>query len=207
MSGLFITFEGIDGSGKSTQVRRLYQHFETLGRKITLTREPGGVPIAEALRAMLLDPANGAMARATELLLYVAARAQLVAEVIRPALDRGEIVICDRYYDSTIAYQGAGRGWERASLDALHRVATGNLLPDVTLLLDLDVSISLARRAPLGEPDRIEGESYRFYQRVRDGYLEIAKADPGRIVVLDATPDADAIARRIILQLQQRGVI
>lgn len=207
MSGLFITFEGIDGSGKSTQVRRLYQHFETLGRQITVTREPGGVPIAEALRAMLLNPANGAIARETELLLYVAARAQLVAEVIRPALERGEIVICDRYYDSTIAYQGAGRGWERAALDALHSVATDNLLPDVTFLLDLDVSIGSARIAPFGAPDRIEGEPFQFYQRVRGGYLEIAKADPGRVVVLDATPDADAIAGKVIAGLKERGIV
>ncbi len=145
MTGLFISFEGIEGSGKSTQVQCLQAYLESAGYEVTVTREPGGTPIAEAIRGLLLDPENVAMSPTTELLLYEAARAQHVHERVRPALAAGRMVLCDRFVDSTTAYQGAGRGLGGEALERLHQLATDNLVPDLTFLLDLPADVALVR--------------------------------------------------------------
>ncbi|MCH8084691.1 MAG: dTMP kinase [Myxococcales bacterium] len=196
MRGAFITFDGIEGCGKSTQAHLLSRHLVAEGQDVVLTREPGGTPIAEAIREILLDPANGAMAPLTELLLYEAARAQHVHELIRPAIEAGSIVICDRFYDSTTAYQGAGRQIPEIDFEKLHRMATGGLSPDLTLFLDLPVEEGLKRATNAGAPDRIERESVEFHERVRQGFLELAAQQPERIKTLDArgTPEDIAIA-------------
>jgi dTMP kinase len=192
MPGRFITFEGGEGSGKSTQIERLAERLRARGFDPLTTREPGGTPLAENIRALLLDPARrpGAFAEA---FLMEAARAEIVAHVIRPALAAGRIVICDRYADSTLAYQGGGRGLPHALLSAMNHAATGGLVPDVTLLFDLAPEQGLARRSAAGaDLNRIDRESAEFHARVRARYLELAAAEPGRWVVLDA---AEAPAR------------
>jgi len=200
--GFFITFEGIEGCGKTTQLRRLAAELRAAGHAVQLTREPGGCAIADSVRALLLDSANSAMAPSTELLLYAAARAQHVAEVIRPALAAGGIVLCDRFSDATLAYQGYGRGLDPGIIAELNRLATGGLAPDVTLLLDLPVEDGLARarerNADSAGPDegRFEAEALAFHQRVRDGYLQLAAAD-SRIRVIDARGDQAMVAARI----------
>lgn len=200
--GFFITFEGIEGCGKTTQLQRLAAKLQADGHSVLITREPGGCAIADALRALLLDSANSAMAPSTELLLYAAARAQHVAEVIRPALDSGRIVLCDRFSDATLAYQGYGRGLDRQLIGELNRAATGGLSPDVTLLLDFPAAEGLARarrrNAGSDGPDegRFEAESLAFHRRVRDGYLELAAAEP-RFRVIDANGDQAAVAARV----------
>lgn len=185
MSGVFITFEGIEGCGKSTQIGLLAQHLEKHGHAVLVTREPGGTELGEAIRGLLLDPRNGAMAPLTELLLYEAARAQLVAERIRPALEARQVVLCDRFYDSTTAYQGAGRNLGDIDLAALHRLATGGLVPDLTVLLDLPVEEGLKRALGDARGDRIERESIAFHERVREAFMDIAKQEPDRVRVLN----------------------
>jgi len=207
--GFFITFEGIEGCGKTTQLQRLAANLRATGHEVLVTREPGGCPIADALRALLLDSANSAMAPATELLLYAAARAQHVAEVIRPALDAGRIVLCDRFSDATLAYQGYGRGFDRPLIRELNRTATDGLTPDLTLLLDFpaEEGLARARRRNAGSdgPDegRFEAESLAFHRRVRDGYLEVASAEP-RFRIIDARGDLAAVAERIDAALPSR---
>lgn len=185
MRGLFITFEGVEGSGKSTQLQGLATQLKARGLDVVVTREPGGTPIAEDIRAVLLDPAHGGMGTMTELLLYAAARAQHLHELIQPALAAGKIILCDRFADSTTAYQGGGRGVARETLAALHRLATGGLQPDLTVLLDVSAEDGLARARTRGRTDRLEQESVAFHTRVRDTYLELAAAEPGRIRVID----------------------
>lgn len=192
--GLFITFEGVEGSGKSTQLARLRTHLESRGLEVIATREPGGTPIAEDIRAILLDPAHAGMATMTELLLYAAARAQHLHELVRPALDAGKMVLCDRFADSTRAYQGGGRGVDADVLAALHRLATGGLQPDCTLLIDVPAEEGLARARTRGRTDRLEREAVAFHQRVRAAYLELAQADPARIRVIDGTQDIDTVS-------------
>ncbi len=196
MKGVFITFEGIEGCGKSTQAHLLSRHLEAEGHDVVVTREPGGTPIAEAIREILLDPANAAMSPLTELLLYEAARAQHVHELVRPAIEAGSIIICDRFYDSTTAYQGAGRRLPEIDFDSLHDMATGGLSPDLTLFLDLPVEEGLKRAANAPALDRIERESIEFHERVRQGFLDLAAQHPERIKTLDAagTPEDIAIA-------------
>ena len=184
--GKFISFEGGEGSGKSTQIPRLAARLRERGRDPLVTREPGGTPVAEGIRALLLDPglAPGA---AAEALLMEAARADLVATVIRPALEAGRVVLCDRYADSTLAYQGAGRGLDGAMLREWNRAATGGLGPALTLLFDLDPAVGLSRRGDAaGVPNRLDREPLAFHARVRARYLELARAEPGRFVVIDA---------------------
>lgn len=200
--GFFITFEGIEGCGKTTQLQRLAAKLQATGEAVLITREPGGCAIADALRAILLDSANHAMAPTTELLLYAAARAQHVAEVIRPALEAGRIVLCDRFSDATLAYQGYGRGLDRELIGELNRVATGGLNPDLTLLLDFPAEEGLerARQRNAGSdgPDegRFEAEALPFHRRVRDGYLALAAAED-RFRVIDARGEQAAVAARI----------
>jgi dTMP kinase len=202
MPGLFITFEGGEGSGKTTQLKTLLAHLRAAGRDAIETRDPGGTAIGKQIRGLLLDRGNAQMAAAAELFLYEASRAQVVQEVIRPALAQGRIVLCDRFADSTLAYQGYGRGLDLDLIARLNALATGGLRPDLTFLLDLDPAIGLARAAqramgPHERHDRIEGEVLGFHQRVRAGYRAVATADPERVIVLDASLDATEIERDI----------
>lgn len=190
---MFITFEGPEGSGKTTQIRLLAAYLRACGHDVVTAREPGGTPIGDQIRACLHDTANTAMSPTAEVLLYSASRAQLVAEVIRPALAARRVVLCDRYADSTMAYQGYGRGLDRAMLATLTAIATGGLLPDLTLLLDLDVARGLTRRRDEGEEmNRLDLEAVEFHNRVRAGYLALAAAEPARWQRIDAdAPVAD----------------
>lgn len=197
MPGLFVTFEGGEGSGKSTQIARLAARLRALGLDPLVTREPGGTPVGEGIRALLLDHERRPT-QLTEALLMVAARAQLVATVIRPALDAGRIVLCDRYTDSTLAYQGGGRGLDAAMLAGWNASATGHLVPAVTLLFDVPISVGLERRhAAPGAINRLDREPPDFHERVRARYLELAAADPARWSRLDATVSTDELEARV----------
>jgi len=193
MGGLFVTFEGGDGSGKSTQLQRVAARLRIRGPEAIVTREPGGTPFAESARALLLD-SERRPAPLAEAFLIEAARADLMARVIAPALANGRIVLCDRHCDSTLAYQGAGRGLDLETLGALNRAATGAIRPDLTLLYDLDPAEGLARRArATGVPNRLDREPLEFHRRAREGFLDLARAEPSRFVVLDATLDPDRL--------------
>lgn len=203
MSGLFLTFEGPEGAGKSTQLARLVARLEAEGIAHIVTREPGGTPLGTRVRDVLLDPTL-TIDPLPEFLLYSASRAQLVANVIRPALDRGEVVVCDRYADSSLAYQGAGRGLDTTLLSSITAAATGGLTPDLTVLLDLDPVVGLERAARRGQPDRLELADLEFHRRVRQGFLELALRSPGRFLVLDATLDQETIHGAIWAAVQAR---
>lgn len=202
MSGLFVTFEGGEACGKSTQVRRLALRLGKLGRQVLAVHEPGFTEIGLAIRDLLLNVAAGkTMCRETELLLFAASRAQLVREKIRPALDKGLIVLSDRFYDSTVVYQGIGRGLDLKFIDALNEFVAEGCRPDRTILLDLDVRVSrerqLRRVRPVGQPDRIELLSDAFFEKVRRGYLELARAEPDRVKLVDASGSEDQVAESI----------
>ncbi len=201
---LFITFEGPEGSGKSTQIGQLATALATR-RRVLVTREPGGTRIGNAIRNLLLDPIHTEMSPRAETLLFNAARAQIVDEVIRPALARGEIVLCDRYADSTLAYQGFGHGQPLEPLRQLATYATAGLTPDLTIFLDIDVEAGLARkRAGAAEEwNRMEEKALAFHEAVRRGYLALAAASP-RWLVIDATQPASTIHNQIMQQVQQR---
>jgi dTMP kinase len=187
MPGRFITFEGGEGTGKSTQVARLAARLAASGSPPVVVREPGGTPLAEGIRNLLLDSAQ-AMEPMAEVFLLEAARTDLVAKVIRPALAEGRIVLCDRYADSTLAYQGGGRGLDRDLLRTLNRAATGGLRPDLTVLYDLDPRVGLERRgSAAGLPNRLDREPLEFHQRVRAEYRRLAAEEPERFAILDAT--------------------
>ncbi|MDE2271262.1 MAG: dTMP kinase [Xanthomonadaceae bacterium] len=186
MSGRLVTLEGGEGAGKSTLLAGLREHFAHAGIELLYTREPGGTPVGEAIRALVLDPMHRGIAAETELLLMFAARAQLVREVLRPALDAGRWVLCDRFTDASYAYQGGGRGVEVARIAELERLATGGLKPDLTLLLDLPVAHGRARAGQRGDADRIEAERDDFFERVRATYRARAEAEPERFRVIDA---------------------
>ena len=192
--GLFVTIEGGEGAGKSTLLAALAERAERSGLRVVRCREPGGTDLGERVRAWLLDGAAAPSPRA-ELLAFAAARAELVSEVIRPALAEGALVLCDRFTDSTIAYQHHGRGIARPAVDAANAVATGGLRPVHTLLLDLPPEVGL-RRAGAGGGDRIEREPLAFHERVRAGFLELAAAEPERWLVLDATRPPAELAER-----------
>jgi len=208
MAGRFITFEGGEGSGKTTQLQVLLTHLLATGRDAVETRDPGGTPIGKQIRSLLLDPAYGGTAAVTELFLYEASRAQLVHEVIRPALAAGRIVLCDRFTDSTVAYQGYGRGLDLDVLSDLNRFATAGLTPDLTLLFDLPVPVGLGRRRRNEtEQNRMDREPPRFHERVRQGFLELAARHRRRIRVLDGRPDPETVAmqvRTIVRKFLQR---
>jgi dTMP kinase len=187
--GSFITFEGIEGSGKSTQAEMLKAFLEGLGLEVLLTREPGGSPIGEQIRRVLLDPDNHGMVPLAELLLYEASRCQHVEAVIRPAIEAGKTVICDRFFDASTAYQGYARGLEIKMVGELNLVATGGRKPDLTIVLDLPVDVGLRR---LGRNlDRIEREAVEFHERVRQGYLRIAEDEPDRVKVVNSAGSVD----------------
>lgn len=182
MAGKFITFEGCEGSGKSTQAALVLEYLQAKGLPVTLLREPGGVKISEKIREILLSPSHKAMGDECETLLYMAARAQLVKEVIRPALEKGQIILCDRFMDSTIAYQGFGNGVSVADIEGIGRFAVGGLKPELTFLFDIDTAQGLSRTN--AKKDRIEQRSLEYHQRVREGYLAIAKKEAGPAYVL-----------------------
>lgn len=195
---MFITFEGPEGSGKSTQVRLLAAYLRERGLTVEVTREPGGTSIGDQIRDVLHDTANKAMSPTAELLLYSASRAQLIAEVILPALSAGKILLCDRYADSTMAYQGYGRGLDREMLGRLTKIATGGLVPDLTLLLDLDVGRGLSRRRNQGdEMNRLDLETIAFHERVRVGYRALAAAETDRWVMVAADRPVGEVAADI----------
>jgi dTMP kinase len=207
--GFFITFEGPEGGGKSTQIHRLAATLADQGYVVWTTREPGGTRVGEMIRPILLSRDQARIAPWSEALLFTAARAQLVEEVIRPRLTRGELVLCDRYTDSTLAYQGYGRGLDLDMLRRLQAQATGGLQPDLTMLLNLPVATGLSR-IPSPARDRLDRETATFHERVRAGYQAMAAADPRRWREVDAAADADEVARRILAlvseALQQAGV-
>lgn len=200
--GKFITLEGIEGAGKTTQLRFLQQFLETGGRRVVTTREPGGTPLGEEIRELLLDHRHTGMAEPSELLLMFAARAEHLARRIEPALERGAWVLCDRFTDATYAYQGGGRGvaWERIA--ALETWVQGSLRPDLTLILDLPVETGLRRAGGRSRLDRFEREARPFFEAVRAAYLRIARQDPERVRVIDATPPPVQVSRRIEQLLQ-----
>lgn len=206
-AGVFVTIEGPDGGGKTTQAERLREHLSARGSPVLLTREPGGTWLGERLRDVLLARTGTAAAPTdplTDALLFNAARRQLVEEVVRPALDAGTTVICARFADSTMAYQGYGAGVPFDQLNALARIATAGLTPDLTILLDLPVQAGLARKAP-GDVTRFEAEfDLGFHRRVREGFLAIAKADRDRVAVIDATAGIDEVAAAIAAVIDDR---
>ncbi len=193
--GLFIVFEGGEGAGKSTQEALLAQALGQRGVPVIRTREPGGTPASEAIRHVLLSPEFEGLDSRAEALLFAAARGEHVARVVRPALDRGDVVVCDRYLDSSVAYQGVGRDLGVQRVRDLSLWATRDLLPDLTVLLDVDPAVGLARFA---ERDRLESEPLAYHQAVRQGFLDLAAADPARYLVLDAADDRDVIAGAIL---------
>ena len=196
MKGLFITLEGGDGAGKSTQIRNIEAFFKDRGFTVTHTREPGGPRISEKLRDILLDTQNTEMDPVTEMLIYAASRAQHVRETVIPALERGEIVICDRYVDSSIAYQGFGRNLG-SMVEEVNRCATGGLMPDITVWLDIDPETGKARASGDKGPDRLDLESSDFHSRVREGYAHIAESEPDRFKRIDATGSVEEIRDKI----------
>ena len=198
MAGFFVALEGPEGAGKSTQARLLDARLREAGWPVLLTREPGGTPIGEQIRRVLLDHGNCAMLAETEALLYSAARAQHVGEVLRPALAEGAVVVCDRFVDSTLAYQGGGRGLSLDQLRLVQQVATGGLTPDLRVLLDLPTADGLARRFAAGDGvNRLDAADLAFHERVRAAYLDLATADPDGWAVVDAAHPVEEVARRV----------
>ncbi|MBN1503576.1 MAG: dTMP kinase, partial [Candidatus Eisenbacteria bacterium] len=199
MAGLFVTFEGVEGCGKTTQAELLRRNLEREGHRVVFTREPGGTAVGERIRDVLLDDRLSGMEPLAELFLYLASRAQHVRELIRPSLTEGAIVICDRFADASLAYQGAGRQIGESNVRRLNEIATYGLVPDYTVLLDVPPEVGLERTLNRvgGEArqDRIEKEKLGFHSRVRTGYLLLAEKEAGRIAVLDGTRDKDDLAR------------
>ncbi len=203
--GKFITIEGVEGSGKTTQATLLAEYLRKQGLSVLETREPGGTRVGEKIREILLSPAHSDLAEKTELLLFLAARAQLVSEVIRPALEIGTWVVCDRFSDATVAYQGNGRGIDRLALRELNDLATSNLKPDLTILLDLDVETGIRRALKAKaeffdseKGDRMEREHEKFHRRVREGYLKLADEEPDRIKVIPVSGSIEEVHTIIV---------
>lgn len=202
---MFITFEGIDYSGKSTQAQLLVAKLEQHGRKVLFLREPGGTPVSEKVRLLLLDTAHHDLTQLTEVLLFSAARSQLVSRVITPALAKGTIVVCDRYADSTTAYQGYGRGIPLADIGALNRIATSGLVPDLTILVDIPVDEVIVRQRKAGaSSDRMESSGPEFYERVRNGYHTLASAEPNRWHIVDGKKSVQEIHQQLLQFVQSR---
>ena len=198
--GYFITFEGAEGSGKSTQIRKAVAFLKKKGRSVVMLREPGGTRISEAIRAILLDKDLKEMDPITELLLYLSARAQIVHEKILPALGKGKVVISDRFEDSTRAYQGFGRKISLAAIDQMSELVRGTLKPDLTFVLDIDIAKGLRRG---GRHDRIEREAMSFHERVRRGFLALAKKEPRRMVVLDTSKPVESVSQKVRERLER----
>ena len=208
---MFITLEGIEGSGKTTQLAPIAGFLEGLGRSVTLTREPGATSIGRKIRTILLDPENREIAPLTELLLYGADRIQHLSQVVLPALEAGEVVVCDRFMDATTVYQGAARGLDAHLIASVHRIVVGELCPDLTILFDCppDVGLARTRRAlesglrNLSET-RFENEELVFHEKVRKGYLDLARENPRRFFVVDAAKESDAVFKDISMELYRR---
>ncbi len=198
MGRFFVSFEGIEGSGKSTQARLLYEYLSKKGYTVILTGEPGGTEIGLKIRELLLSVEHKGMVPITELLLYNASRVEHIKEIILPAINRGAIVITDRFSDSTVAYQGYGSGIDFNLIGSIERAVTGGLRPDITILLDLDVEVGLKRNRGINKTDRLELEDIEFHKKVRSGYLEIAAKEPERIKVIDASQNIEVIHNRIV---------
>ncbi|HEY5585902.1 MAG TPA: dTMP kinase [Ruminiclostridium sp.] len=195
--GLFITYEGTDGSGKTTQIKLVEEYIREKGYEVVLSREPGGTRVSELIRDLVLDSANTEIVPLTEMILYAASRAQHVAEVIKPAVDMGKIVICDRFVDSSYAYQGCGRGVDLRIVADVNRVAIDGMVPDITFFLDIDPEIAIERRINSTGADRIEQEKIDFHTRVYDGYKKMAMLYPDRIKVIDANKSIKDIFSQI----------
>ena len=204
MKGKFITVEGIEGVGKTTNIDFIHQQLVAAGRDVVLTREPGGTPLGEAVRGLLLDPEYTGMDSTCELQLMFAARAEHLAKIVWPALEKGQWVLCDRFTDATYAYQGGGRGIDTGVIARLEELVQGDFRPDLTLLLDVPVEVGLARASKRGAMDRFEQEKMGFFKRVRKCYLEMAKASPGRYRVVDASLPLEDVQHQIAA-IFQRG--
>lgn len=204
MNGFFITFEGIEGAGKTTQLNLFADYLQKNGFDYLVTREPGGTPIGEQIRSILLNPQNREMDSIAEVFLYAASRAQHLTQLIRPALQEGKIVVCDRFFDSSLAYQGYGRSGSIELIQQVNRLILNGLEPDLTFILDLNPEIGLPRAKTVKndccseQGDRIEQENLEFHRSVRAGYLQIAGSEPGRVSLIDGTLPVDLIQRKIV---------
>ena len=212
MKGVFITFEGLDGCGKTTQITKLAQRLQRARVPVTVAREPGGTSVGEAIRRILLDPATKELEPVAELLLYFSSRAQNVAQVIRPALQQGHVVLCDRFTDASVAYQGHGRGLGPEAVRMLDLLACRGLKPDYTILIDIDPSTSVhrarERNKGAGEDEgRLESESQKFFTKVRDAYLEIRRADPRRVHLVNGERTPDSVHREIWDLVTSWGIV
>lgn len=205
--GILISFEGGEGSGKSVQVRKLAKYLKSLGKKVVATREPGGTKISEQIRRVVLNKGNVKMAFECEALLFQAARAQICQEVTLPALKKGAIVICDRFRDSSIIYQGMVRNLGVELIEKLNNVSTKKTEPAITFLLDVPVEVGLKRRKETDKRDRLDGEELSFHQKIRQAYLDWAKKNKDRFVILDGTKDPEEIHQMIVAVLKERKII
>ncbi len=207
-TGYFLSLEGGEGAGKSTQNRRIVEWLTGQGREVVETREPGGTVVSEQIRQVLLDTRNQGLNATAELLLMFAARSQLVGEVILPALASGKVIVCDRFADASYAYQGGGRELGRKAVAMVEQLVLNDLQPDLTLLFDIPVRLGMSRVAERGEVDRFEVESMQFFERVRSAYLERAEADPGRFRVIDASKSEEDVWQQVeaLLKTEQLGV-
>lgn len=206
MKGKFVTIEGCEGAGKSTQIRLIREALAERGIAAEFTREPGGTPIAEQIRAIILDAGNTAMEPVTELLLYAAARRQHTTERIRRALEAGKLVFCDRYIDSTTAYQGYARGLDRHTIDALNRLAMADVEIDLTLFIDVPPDVGFARKGGADKTDRLENERADFHRKVYEGFLDIARTEP-RVAVVDASGRKEETHANIMRILKERNIL
>ena len=197
MKGKFITVEGIEGVGKTTNIEFIRQRLLVAGKDVVVTREPGGTPLGEAIRGLLLDPQYTGMDSTCELQLMFAARAEHLARIVRPALEKGQWVLCDRFTDATYAYQGGGRGIDKAIIARLEELVQGDFRPDLTLLLDVPVEVGLARAGQRGELDRFEQEKVEFFERVRAAYLAMAEEFPQRYRVIDASQPLELVQQQL----------
>ncbi len=202
LKGILITFEGVEGSGKSAQIALLSDRLKRLGLQALTTREPGGTSVGSAIRKIVLDPGTGALNPMTELMLFASARAELVGEVIRPALDNGAVVLCDRFADSTTAYQGYARGMNMKIIERVNRYSSSDIWPDRTIILDLNPAVGLGRTMERMKTEgdseaRFENEGVEFHEKVRDGFLKIAEAEPDRVKVINADDTIDAIHEEV----------
>lgn len=210
---MFITLEGIEGSGKTTQIGHIFEFLKSNGYECVLTREPGGTKIGKKIRAILLDPENKDIDPLTELLLYTADRAQHIKELITPSLSAEKTVLCDRYFDATVVYQGFARGLDIALINSLHKIALNDLKPDITLLLDLPPETGLSRAweqinngTRTGHETRFEKEKLSFHKKVRAGYLELARLEPERFQIIDASKNKEEVKQQIIRKLIEWGI-